>query len=64
MVAVAAASLLTGMVVGLSIEEAARFPEERLLAALETTLRPTRVQCMRLPLDVLRGALSRARERS
>jgi nitrogen fixation NifU-like protein len=60
MVAVAAASLLTGMVIGLSTDEAAHFPEDRLLAALETTLRPSRLQCARLPLDVLRRALSPA----
>lgn len=60
MVAVASASLLTGMVVGLSREDAFRFPEERLLAALETTLRPARVQCAQLPLQVMRAALSDA----
>ena len=64
MVAVASASLLTGMVVGLPLDEAARFPEERLLAALQTTLRATRMQCVRLPLEVLRRALASARERS
>jgi nitrogen fixation NifU-like protein len=63
MVAVAATSLLTGMVVGLSLDEAAQFPEERLLAALETTLRPLRMQCARLPLQALRGALDGAIDR-
>jgi nitrogen fixation protein NifU and related proteins len=58
MVAVASASLLTGMVEGLSLEEAVRFPEETLFTALETQLRPSRVACARLPLQALRGALA------
>ena len=64
MVAVASASLLTGMVIGQSSDEATRISEERLLAALEAPLRPTRLQCARLPLEVLRRALASARERS
>ena len=59
MVAVAAASLLTGMIEGLPLEEAARFPRERLLEALQAPLRPARVSCALLPLEVLRGALAR-----
>jgi nitrogen fixation protein NifU and related proteins len=58
MVAVASASLLTGMVEGLPVEEAAQFPEETLLEALQTELRPSRVACARLPLEALRGALA------
>ncbi|HYZ88091.1 MAG TPA: iron-sulfur cluster assembly scaffold protein [Myxococcales bacterium] len=59
MVATAAASLLTGFVEGLSLEEAERFPRERLLEALGTSLRPSRVSCATLSLDVLRGAIAR-----
>jgi len=58
MVAIASASLLTGMVEGLSLDEAAQFPEERILAALKTELRPSRVGCARLPLQALRRALA------
>lgn len=59
MVATAAASLLTGFVEGLRLDEAARFPRERLLDALGTSLRPSRLSCAMLSLDVLRGALER-----
>jgi nitrogen fixation NifU-like protein len=59
MVAVASASLLTGLVEGLALEEAARFPRERLLEALQTPLRPARISCAMLPLEVLRGAIAR-----
>jgi nitrogen fixation protein NifU and related proteins len=58
MVAVASASLLMEMVEGLPLAEAARFPEETLLDALQTELRPSRVACARLPLQALRGALA------
>ncbi|TMA27017.1 MAG: iron-sulfur cluster assembly scaffold protein [Deltaproteobacteria bacterium] len=57
MVAIAAASLLTDFVRGLSIAEAAAFPREQLLAALEAPLRPSRLGCATLPLEVLRAAL-------
>jgi nitrogen fixation protein NifU and related proteins len=59
MVAIAAASLLTDLVEGLSLEEAERFPRERLLEALGTPLRPSRLSCATLSLDVLRGAIAR-----
>ena len=59
MVAVAAASLLTGLVEGLPLDEAARLPREKLLDALQTPLRPSRISCALLPLEVLRGAIAR-----
>jgi nitrogen fixation protein NifU and related proteins len=59
MVATAAASLLTGFVEGLAVEDAERFPRERLLDALGTPLRPSRVSCATLALEVLRGAIAR-----
>jgi nitrogen fixation protein NifU and related proteins len=58
MVATAAASLLTGFVEGMSLEEAERFPRGRLLDALGTPLRPSRLSCATLSLDVLRGAIA------
>ena len=59
MVATAAASLLTEMVRGLSLPEAAALPREQLLQALQAELRPARVACALLPLDVLREAIAR-----
>lgn len=58
MIALAAASLLTELVAGLTLAEAAALPDARLLAALETPLRPSRVGCATLPLQVLREAIA------
>lgn len=60
MVALAAASLLTELLPGLSPEDARALPDERLLSALQATLRPSRVACATLPLQVLREALATA----
>jgi nitrogen fixation NifU-like protein len=57
MVSVAAASILSELLPGLSVEEARAFPREKLLAALETQLRPSRVGCAALSLQVLQAAL-------
>ena len=57
MVTVAAASVLSELVTGARAEEARALPDERLLGALETELRPSRVGCALLPLQVLREAL-------
>jgi nitrogen fixation NifU-like protein len=56
-VSIAAASILTGMLEGLVVADAAALAREKLLGALGTELRPSRVGCALLPLDVLRGAL-------
>jgi nitrogen fixation NifU-like protein len=60
MVAIAAASLLTGMVEGMPVARAAALEDSALIAALETPLRPARVGCATLPLQVLRAALGKA----
>ena len=59
MVALAAASLLTDLVQGLTPAEAAALPDARLLAALQTALRPSRIGCATLPLLVLREGIAR-----
>ena len=59
MVALAAASLLTDLVQGLTPAEAAALPDEKLLAALQTALRPSRIGCATLPLQVLRQGIAR-----
>jgi nitrogen fixation protein NifU and related proteins len=61
MIAIAAASLLTVMVEGLPLEDARDFPREKLLEALQAPLRPSRIGCAILPLEVLRGAVARSR---
>ena len=59
MIALAAASLLTDLVQGLTPAEAAALPDEKLLAALETALRPSRIGCATLPLKVLREGIEK-----
>jgi nitrogen fixation NifU-like protein len=61
MVAIAAASILSEMLSGMSVAEARALSRERLLQALETELRPGRVGCALLPLQVAQGALGAAR---
>jgi nitrogen fixation NifU-like protein len=58
MVSIGAASILSELLRGLTVAEARAFPGETLLAALETELRPARVGCALLSLEVLRKALS------
>ena len=57
MVSVAAASILGDLVSGAPLEEARAMSDAQLLAALQTELRPARVGCALLPLQVLREAL-------
>lgn len=57
-IALASADLLAEMVEGRSVGEAARVDGERLVAALQAEIRPSRLRCVTLPLDVLRGALA------
>jgi nitrogen fixation NifU-like protein len=53
----AAASLLTEMVAGKDIAQLANFPNTVLLSALESDIKPTRLQCALLPLQALREGL-------
>jgi nitrogen fixation NifU-like protein len=53
----AAASLLTELVLGKSVEELGNIPDKRLLAALESDIQPARLQCALLPLHALREGL-------
>jgi nitrogen fixation NifU-like protein len=57
MVSIAAASILSEILPGMSVIEAKALTREKLLAALETELRPARVGCALLSLQVLQGAL-------
>jgi nitrogen fixation NifU-like protein len=58
MVSIAAASILSELLPGMSVSDARAFSRERLLAALETQLRPSRVGCAALSLQVLQAALT------
>ncbi len=57
MVSIAAASILSGILTGLPLARARAIPDAELLGALKTELRPARVGCALLPLQVLREAL-------
>jgi nitrogen fixation NifU-like protein len=54
MVALASASVLTEILGGLPLDEARALPDSTLLAALQTELRPSRIQCALLPMQILR----------
>ena len=53
----AAASLLTGLVLGKNLEELTNVPDEQLISALESNIQPARLQCALLPLQALREGL-------
>lgn len=57
-ISVAASSILTDMVRGLSIAQAGAVSESALLGALHADIKPGRIQCALLPLHVLRGAVA------
>jgi nitrogen fixation NifU-like protein len=56
-ISMAAASLLTELIVGADIEEVEALSDDRLIAALESDIKPSRVQCALLPLEALRAGL-------
>ena len=58
MVSIAAASILSEMACGLSLDAVRTLPDTSLLDALQTELRPSRVACALLPLQALHSALS------
>ena len=53
----AAASLLTELVLGKDVEELTNLPDAQLVSALESDIRPARLQCALLPLHALREGL-------
>ena len=56
-ISTAAASLLTEMIVGADIAELSSLPDDRLISALESDIKPARLQCAVLPLEALRAGL-------
>ena len=57
-IALASADLLAEMVEGRPVSEAEKVDRETLLAALQANIRPSRLRCVTLPLDVFRAALA------
>ena len=56
-IAMAAASLLTELIVGRDIADVSSIPDDRLISALESEIKPARLQCALLPLEALRAGL-------
>jgi len=57
-ISTAAASLLTELVLGKDVGELANIPDARLVSALESDIKPARLQCALLPLQALREGLN------
>jgi NifU-like protein involved in Fe-S cluster formation len=47
------------MIAGMPLESVRDLPQERLIAALQTEMRPARLHCAVLPLEVLKVAIGR-----
>jgi nitrogen fixation protein NifU and related proteins len=56
-ISIAAASLLTELIVGVDIAEVEQISDERLLAELKSNIAPARVQCALLALAALRAGV-------
>jgi nitrogen fixation protein NifU and related proteins len=56
-ISIAAASLLTELILGADIEEVSAISDDQLISALESDIKPTRLQCALLPLGALRAGL-------
>jgi nitrogen fixation NifU-like protein len=54
----AAASILTELIQGRALQEVALLPQEVLLTALHTAVRPARVKCALLPLQALQAGIA------
>ena len=57
MIAQAASSLLTELVIGAELDQIADFPQSKLLDALHAEIRPARMNCALLPLTVLKDGV-------
>jgi nitrogen fixation NifU-like protein len=56
-ISIAAASLLTELIVGTDIGAVEAISDDRLISALESEIQPSRVQCVLLPLGALRAGV-------
>ena len=54
----AAASILTELIQGRTLQEVTTLPQEVLLTALHTTIRPARMKCALLPLHALQAGIA------
>jgi len=56
-ISTAAASLLTETLLGLDLSAARSIPDNHIISALESDIKPARLQCALLPLEALRAGL-------
>ncbi len=56
-ISMASASLLTELIVGADLNEIEAISNDKLISALESDIKPSRVQCALLPLEALRAGL-------
>ncbi len=61
-ISLAAASMLTGMIIGSNITGVEMISGEELLSALEGQIQPARVKCALLPLEALRSGVKLYKE--
>ena len=54
----AAASILTELIQGQTLQEVSTLPQDMLLTALHTTIRPARMKCALFPLHILQAGLA------
>ena len=57
-ISIAAASLLTELIVGIDVGALEAISDDGLISALESDIKPERKQCALLPLEALRAGLS------
>ena len=56
-ISTAAASMLTELLIGATIEQITAISDDQLISALESDIKPARQQCALLPLEALRQGL-------
>lgn len=56
-ISIAATSLLTELIAGTDVSEATSLTDDQLISALESDIKPARLQCALLPLNALREGL-------
>lgn len=56
-ISTAAASLLTELILGIDIQKAADISDDQLISALQSDIKPARMQCALLALEALRAGL-------
>ncbi|HXF40136.1 MAG TPA: SUF system NifU family Fe-S cluster assembly protein [Blastocatellia bacterium] len=56
-ISLAAASMLTELIVGVRIDDAELISNDLLLSSLQSSIKPARINCALLPLEVLRSGV-------